>query len=434
MDKGGAEGVDRKVGVDAAQADKLALSVCVGVLFGNRKDRVGGVAAGVDNALQVLEVVRDLGAAGVAQALVGIHSLLTMPLVRATVDPEVAHQVAVRFGKYGLVPRDRKPDPDVLATDLWGLPLANPVGLAAGFDKNGEAIDGMLAMGFASVEIGSITPRPQPGNPKPRVFRLPEDGAVINRYGFNSEGHTLVLQRLQQRVRAHKYKQDKDHDRKALIEGKLLGINLGKNKSSAAESHEDYVKGVRTFAPLADYLVVNVSSPNTPGLRALQKSEVLRELMAAVVNERDATVKAAGLAKKVPVCVKIAPDMSEEELRDVAKRPASLKSDAELVQQAGGLSGAPVFPLGLRAVRIVRSEIGDKIPIIGCGGIASGKEALAYAAAGARAVQMYTSLVMDGPGAVAKTKDELAAYFEKHGLTWREVVGAEERGVKLPPM
>ncbi|KAI9188662.1 Dihydroorotate dehydrogenase (quinone), mitochondrial [Blastocladiella emersonii ATCC 22665] len=379
----------------------------------------------------------------------GLHKLVTMPLVRACIDPEVSHTLSVRLAKWGLAPRDRQPDDKALETTLWGKRIANPVGLAAGFDKHAECIDGMMDMGFATVEIGSVTPKPQPGNPKPRVFRLPEDGAVINRYGFNSDGHQIVLQRLQQRVRSHRFHHSDDaaateEPRKSLCAGRLLGVNLGKNKSSAAESHDDYVRGVRLFAREADYLVVNVSSPNTPGLRALQRRSVLRELMQAVVDERNAT------GAKTPICVKIAPDMTDAELADVAavaletgidglivsnttvQRPAHLKSEPDLVNQAGGLSGAPVFPLGLRAVAAVRREVGDKLPIIGCGGIRTAREALAYARAGAKTVQLYTGLALDGPGVVADVKDGVARYLNTHGLVWDDVVGADARGVKLP--
>ncbi|KAI9219420.1 hypothetical protein BC828DRAFT_386209 [Blastocladiella britannica] len=393
-----------------------------------------------------------LGAAYVTDARAAVHPLLTMPLMRTFVDPESSHVLAVKMAKAGLAPRDRKPDPDCLATDLWGMTIANPVGLAAGFDKNAECIDGMLDMGFGMVEIGSVTPKPQPGNPKPRVFRLTDDGAVINRYGFNSDGHATVLQRLLHRVRAHAYRDAAAPSRAALRDGRLLGINLGKNKSSAVDSPADYVTGVRTFAALADYLVINVSSPNTPGLRSMQRREVLTDLMHAVVRERNAVAADTLGGRKVPVCVKIAPDMSEEELKDVAaaameagidglivanttvQRPAGLKSDDELVSQMGGLSGKPVLPLGLRAVGIVRQAVGDQLPIIGCGGISTAADALAYARAGARCVQLYTSMSLSGPGVVPSVKDGVAEYLQRHGLKWSDVVGADERGAALPAL
>ncbi|KAJ3351021.1 Dihydroorotate dehydrogenase (quinone), mitochondrial [Allomyces javanicus] len=373
----------------------------------------------------------------------GIHRAITMPLARTVLDPETAHKVGVRLARWGLAPRDRREDDAVLRVRIWGKDVSNPVGLAAGFDKNGEGVDAVLGMGFGSVEVGSITPVPQPGNPQPRVFRLPADNAIINRYGFNSDGHQVVLERLQHRVRRYQHAHGTTSlpARHALVDNKLLGVNLGKNKTSAADDHSDYVRGIKTFAPVADYLVVNVSSPNTPGLRSLQRRETLAELIGAVIRERNA------VAPGVPVALKIAPDMTREELADVSavalaegadalivsnttiQRPATLKTaDQKLVNEMGGLSGPPVRDLALQAVRTVRACVGDQIPIIGCGGISNANDALAFARAGATMVQVYTALAMDGPHIAASIKDGVTRYCKEHGTTWMDLVGADAKG------
>jgi dihydroorotate dehydrogenase len=230
-----------------------------------------------------------------------IHTKLLMPLMHAVLEPEDSHNVAIWLAKHGLVPKQTTQDDPVLETQIWGKVLQNPVGLAAGFDKNAEAIDGLLGFGFGSVEIGSVTPQPQAGNALPRMFRLPADGAVINRYGFNSQGHEQVKGHLLSRIHAFMrrnlfdsseyphYNGDqqlvfdlpKDTPR-SLTQDRLLGVNLGKNKVSAAESNEDYVRGIKDLGVFADYLVVNVSSPNTPGLRSLQRREPMEKLMREV--------------------------------------------------------------------------------------------------------------------------------------------------------
>ncbi|KAL7749858.1 Dihydroorotate dehydrogenase (quinone), mitochondrial [Sorochytrium milnesiophthora] len=380
-------------------------------------------------------------------ARAGIHSLVTMPLLRATIEPEEAHKLAVKLAKWGLVPKDRQADDPALQVEIWGKKISNPVGLAAGFDKHAEAIDGMFDVGFGTVEIGSVTPKPQPGNAKPRMFRLYEDKACINRYGFNSEGHQVVHERLLQRLRKHSFSSLPTASTNGTAPGmpfalrpdRLLGVNLGKNKSSAMDAHDDYVSGVKLFAPVADYLAINISSPNTPGLRNLQGKELLRNLVSQVMNARNAT------GRKVPVCVKISPDMSDDELRDVAtvaleqrvdglivtnttlKRPETLKSDSTLVAQAGGLSGPPLFEHSLRTVKVMRALVGDRIPIIGCGGISSATEAVAYAKAGATMVQLYTAMAMDGPHVVVDVKDGVSKYLKEHNTTWMQLVGSDNQ-------
>uniref|UniRef100_A0A8C6Z030 Dihydroorotate dehydrogenase (quinone), mitochondrial n=1 Tax=Nothoprocta perdicaria TaxID=30464 RepID=A0A8C6Z030_NOTPE len=225
-----------------------------------------------------------------------------MPVLRA-LPPEAAHGLALRAAASGILPPAR-PDSPGLETHVFGRHFRNPVGLAAGFDKHGEAVDGLYGMGFGFVEVGTVTPQPQEGNPKPRVFRLPEDKAVINRYGFNSHGHDAVQRRLRARLPAQ---------RRLSEAGMPLGINLGKNRSSV-DAAADYVAGVQVLGPLADYLVVNVSSPNTPGLRDLQGRAELRSLLSKVLAERDALP----CERKPAVLVKIAPDLSAQDKRDIA--------------------------------------------------------------------------------------------------------------------
>ncbi|EJD52885.1 hypothetical protein AURDEDRAFT_80968 [Auricularia subglabra TFB-10046 SS5] len=348
-----------------------------------------------------------------------IHRYVTTPLLRKVLDPETSHKAAVRALSAGIAPRDYGRDDETLACELWGHRVSSPVGLAAGFDKDGEAIDGLFNLGFSWVEVGSVTPEPQAGNPQPRVFHLSSDGAIINRYGFPSKGHAALLARL--RARRH------GHD-----DGQVLAINLGKNKSSPADSPDDYVEGVRKFAPWADVLVVNVSSPNTPGLRNLQKREALEKLLGSVVAARDAT------ETKPRLVLKIAPDLSESDLVDVAiavkscgvdgvivsnttiQRPRNLSSGNKT--ETGGLSGSPLLPLSLTALRILRTHLPPSIPLIGCGGISSGADALAFAQSGASAVQLYTAFAYDGPGAPRRIKDELAELLRREGKTWQQVV------------
>ena len=234
------------------------------------------------------------------------YKSIGMPLIHALLDPEESHRLAIELAKWKCVPRDRTVDPDSLKTTFLGLSLSNPIGLAAGFDKNAEAVDGLLGFGFGSVEIGSVTPRPQPGNPKPRMFRLSEDKAVINRYGFNSDGHekaqSNLLARIHKFLHSNFWELGDTHKQyypepdakgissvklpgnlpRSLLHNRILGVNLGKNKTSAAESNQDYIDGVKTLGPFADYLVVNVSSPNTPGLRSLQRREPMERLMKEV--------------------------------------------------------------------------------------------------------------------------------------------------------
>ncbi|KAJ3257205.1 Dihydroorotate dehydrogenase (quinone), mitochondrial [Boothiomyces macroporosus] len=361
-----------------------------------------------------------------------------MPLMH-TMDAEDSHNISIWCAKYGLVPRDVTKDSELLKVKLWNKEITNPVGLAAGYDKNGEAVDSLLNFGFGLVEIGSVTPLPQAGNPKPRFFRLPSDDAVINRYGFNSVGHSVVLNRLKHRLRKYfnlNPLSDIDDIPRSLQENKLLGVNLGKNKLSPADSHDDYINGVKKLGPMADYIVINISSPNTPGLRSLQRREPIQQLLGQAIAARNT------LTHKPPLLVKIAPDCSDAELEDIAhvvkevgidgiiisnttiSRPKTLTGDEKIVRQMGGLSGAPVKPLALATVSKFYKLTNGSIPIVGCGGIATAEDALQFCRAGATVVQLYTSLGYRGPGIVPEIKDGLTKLLRAEGKTWMECIGS----------
>ncbi|XP_069124099.1 dihydroorotate dehydrogenase (quinone), mitochondrial-like isoform X2 [Argopecten irradians] len=351
-----------------------------------------------------------------------------MPSFRV-LDAETAHKLAVKAAKYKMVPRQWKPDPPSLSTTVFGRKFTNPVGLAAGFDKDGEAVEGLFSVGFGFVEVGSVTPKPQPGNPRPRVFRLSQDQAIINRYGFNSEGHTAVLDR---RLR--------DQDRPGAREG-IVGVNLGKNKESPSPIG-DYVEGVKQFGAVSDYLVVNVSSPNTPGLRDMQGRERLEQLLDQVV----ATRNSLKCDRKPPVLVKIAPDLTQKDREDVAavvtkregfidgliisnttvSRPSTLQSAHKT--QTGGLSGAPLRSLATDTISDMYKLTKGKLPIIGVGGISSGQDAYDKIRAGASLVQLYSALVYGGPPVVKKIKRELGELLEADGFSSvTEAVGINHR-------
>ncbi|KAK9763433.1 Dihydroorotate dehydrogenase (quinone), mitochondrial [Basidiobolus ranarum] len=372
----------------------------------------------------------------------GFHKYVLMPIMHQF-DPEAGHRVAIVTGKYGLSPRDRVKDADNLEVELWGKKFSNPLGLAAGFDKHGEAIDSMFDMGFGFVEVGSVTPEPQPGNPKPRLFRLKEDKGVINRYGFNSDGHKAVVDRLKDRLRHyffHHPNAESTSINQSLRPDKQLGLNLGKNKTSSPESFSDYIQGIETLGRYADYLVVNISSPNTPGLRSLQRRDMLEGLVKQVMIARDSLPE-----PRPPLLIKIAPcpDLSHEELCDIAQvaldckvdgvivsnttinRPSGIKSDSKILKEAGGLSGGPLFPQSLATVREFYKLTKGQIPIIGAGGIRSGKDAVAFAKAGASMVQIYSILSYDGPGAPRAIKDEIVQ--ELNGQKWKDIVGIENK-------
>ncbi|WP_421998779.1 quinone-dependent dihydroorotate dehydrogenase [Reyranella sp.] len=337
-------------------------------------------------------------------------------LFLSRLDAEAAHGLALGALKSGLLPADRRPDPPSLAVQVWGRTLPNPVGLAAGFDKNAEVPDAMLAVGFGSVEIGSVTPRPQEGNPRPRLFRLPEDRGVINRMGFPGQGLEAVRARLAARARRG-----------------FVGVNVGANKDTTDRA-ADYVAGCAALASYADYLVCNVSSPNTPGLRNLQGRAQLGDLLKRV---QDAIAR-----HPVPLVVKIAPDATDDDLDDIVAVCRELAMDGIIVGnttlsrpdtlrsarrgEAGGLSGAPLAALSTEVLRRTAMRVERQFPLVGCGGIGSGADAYAKIRAGATLVQLYSMMVYEGPPLVRRIKEELAALLARDGFgSVREAVGAD---------
>ncbi|XP_037102492.1 dihydroorotate dehydrogenase (quinone), mitochondrial isoform X1 [Syngnathus acus] len=355
-----------------------------------------------------------------------------MPLLQRLVGAETAHVLAIKMISLGLVPVNRYQDPESLEINVLGLKFKNPVGIAAGFDKHGEAVDGLYKIGFGFVEVGTITPKPQDGNPKPRVFRLAADRAIINRYGFNSCGILEAQQRLKAREAAQQ------EQTKA---GFPLGINLGKNKESW-DAKADYLEGMAAMGPLADYLVVNVSSPNTPGLRDLQGKAELRRLLHTVLKKRDGMQG----RHKPPVLVKIAPDLSAQDKRDIADVVTELGVDGLMVSnttvsrpealqdpqksETGGLSGQPLKDMSTNVVREMYRLTKGKVTIVGIGGVASGQDAMDKIRAGASLVQLYTALTYQGPPVVTKIKRELEQLLKEQGFSSvSEAVGADHKGL-----
>lgn len=330
-------------------------------------------------------------------------------------DPEVAHGLSIAALKSGLVPACHGAADPRLVQTVAGIRFENPLGMAAGYDKNAEVPDALLRLGFGFAEIGTVTPKPQAGNDKPRIFRLTADRAVINRLGFNNEGHDAAFARLAARRNAQG----------------VVGVNIGANKDSA-DRIADYVLGIRRFYALATYFTVNISSPNTPGLRDLQARESLRALLDAVLAARAEETVRHG--RSVPVFLKIAPDLTEEGLDDVAAEALDHDldglivsnttlsrdglSDRTLAGEAGGLSGAPLFKRSTTVLAKVRRRVGPALPVIGVGGVASAADALEKIRAGADLVQLYSCMVYEGPGLPGKILRGLS------GLLDRERVGS----------
>jgi len=328
-------------------------------------------------------------------------------------DPERAHTLSLRG--LSLLPglAATPPSNPLLETEVAGVRFANPVGLAAGYDKDAVAPMQLLKLGFGSVEVGTLTPLPQAGNPRPRLFRLVEDRAVINRMGFNNGGQQDARQRLAARRRVG-----------------VVGVNIGANKD-AADRIQDYVLGVQAMAGVADYLTVNISSPNTPGLRALQDKGALAELLARVTTARG--------ADGPPIFLKVAPDLEPADIDDIAALVIEQGIDALIVSnttisrpalrsrwgaEAGGLSGAPLRDLALARLRDFRVATGGKIPLIGVGGIATAEDAYARIRAGASLVQLYSALVYEGPGLARRIANGLAELLQRDGFSnVREAVG-----------
>jgi dihydroorotate dehydrogenase len=335
-------------------------------------------------------------------------------------DPENAHRAAILGLKAAPLPAGGPDDPR-LAVEAFGLRFPNPIGMAAGFDKNAEVPDALLKLGFGFVEVGTLTPKAQPGNPRPRLFRLPEDRGVVNRFGFNNEGHGCAHARLAAARRAG-----------------VVGVNVGANKD-AVDRAADYAAGVAAFADVASYFTINVSSPNTPGLRDLQQAAALDDLLARAIAARDAAVARHG---RKPVLLKIAPDVTPGDLDDIVRvarargvdgmivsnttitRPASLRGAAK--GETGGLSGAPLFSLSTRVLAQTYERVENAFPLVGVGGVHSTQTAWDKIEAGASLVQVYSALVFEGLGLVDTIKRGLLERLAASGKTrLADVVGAK---------
>ena len=330
-------------------------------------------------------------------------------------DPETAHGLALKALQAGLAPVGQPVTSPRLRTRLAGLDLPNPVGLAAGFDKNAQALKGLARAGFGFVEVGAATPRPQEGNPRPRLFRLPEDRAVINRFGFNNEGADRIVQRLAQRPK-----------------DMILGLNLGANKNSADRA-DDFAEVLRLCGAHLDFATVNVSSPNTEALRDLQGAEALAALLQGVMQAR------AGLARKIPVFLKIAPDLTEAEIGEIAQVAQAAGVDAIIAtnttitreglksasfSEKGGLSGAPLFEKSTRVLARLSHLTDGKMPLIGVGGVGSAEQAYAKICAGASAVQLYSALVYEGLSLVERINLGLLELLDRDGhATLSDAIG-----------
>ncbi len=361
--------------------------------------------------------------------MIGLFDRLARPLLHA-LEPEDAHGLAIRMLKFAPLPAASRDDKR-LAMRVFGLNFPNPIGLAAGFDKNAEVPDALLRVGFGFVEVGTITPLPQAGNPRPRLFRLDADQGVINRLGFNSQGADAVLKRLAARANA----------------GGVVGINVGANKD-APDRVADYVQLIARFAAVASYITINISSPNTPGLRGMQQAAVLDDLLARVIDARDRVTPTAG---PTPVLLKIAPDLSLPDLDDVVgiarsrrvdgmivgnttvTRPKSLR-DSKKAKEAGGLSGRPLLPLADRMLAETYVRVEGVFPLVGAGGINSGASALGKMRAGASLVQVYSGLVFCGLSLVADIKSTLLAALERDRQTsLLDYVGADAASMTAEP-
>jgi dihydroorotate dehydrogenase len=361
--------------------------------------------------------------------VISLLEAMARPLMRL-LDPEDAHRLAVQALKVPPFVKLVADDPK-LAVRAFGLNFPNPVGMAAGFDKHAEVPDALLRLGFGFVEVGTVTPEPQAGNPRPRLFRLDRDQGVINRLGFNSEGANAVLRRLAARAER----------------GGIVGINIGANKDSP-DRIADYVRLIETFAPVVGYFAVNISSPNTPGLRALQQGKMLDDLLARVVDARARMSREAGTT---PVLIKIAPDVTLSELDDIVgaarrhrvdgmivgnttvARPPALR-DRRAAAEAGGLSGRPLFALATRVLAETYVRVEGAFPLIGVGGVDSGAAALAKIRAGACLIQLYSALVFHGLRLIPAIKSDLSNELDRGGNAGiDELVGTDAAAVTAEP-
>ncbi|QKP78888.1 quinone-dependent dihydroorotate dehydrogenase [Methyloligella sp. GL2] len=324
-------------------------------------------------------------------------------------DPEAAHGLTIRALQLGLHPKQEEPDDPRLAQTVWGLDFPNPIGMAAGFDKNAEVPKALLEIGFGFAEVGTLTPKPQPGNPGKRIFRSELDQAVINRLGFNNEGQAAALERLRSGCSG------------------VVGVNIGANKDSD-DRIADYVRGIESLSDVAGYFTVNISSPNTPGLRDLQTPEALAKLLAAINGARRESAKTGRMP---PLLVKLAPDIPRHDLGAIVKtcREAGIDGmvisnttlardglrDADFAKEQGGLSGRPLFERATRMLADIYLLTKGELPLIGVGGVHSGETAIAKLEAGASLVQLYTGMVFEGPGLVGEIKQAILDRLEQRG-------------------
>lgn len=329
-------------------------------------------------------------------------------------DPEIAHRITINYLKFA---RFKKPKLyKVLQSEVFGLNFQNPIGIAAGFDKNGEVAHNLINLGFGFSEVGTVTPKPQPGNPRPRVFRLKDDRAIINRLGFNSVGFSEVKTKLEK------------------IGDNIIGVNIGANKNSKDFS-EDYIKGIKFFSTLASYITINISSPNTPGLRNLEVLENLDVLLDKINNlERE------DLLVKIPILLKISPDLEADNLKYLCEKVLSSKIDGLIISnttisrdsistdtlEKGGLSGKPIFDISTKQLRMAYKYTNGKIPLIGVGGVDSAEKAYEKIKNGASLIQLYTGLVYNGPNLIKDINEDLSSLIERDGYSnISEAVGAE---------
>jgi len=353
------------------------------------------------------------------------------PRLLTALPPEEAHEVTLKSLELGLFPHATTPDHPSLALSFAGLTLPNPVGVAAGFDKDARVPDALLALGCGFTEVGTVTPRAQPGNPRPRIFRLPRDRAVINRLGFNNAGHHAALERLRWRF---------------ATEG-VIGVNVGANKD-AEDRIADYVAGLEAFVDVASYLAVNISSPNTPGLRDLQAPAALDELLSRLMQAR-ANLAAKG-KRGPPIVIKLSPDIAEDDLDAIVERLVAHQVDGIAVsnttlsrpkltdpgaREAGGLSGRPLFHRSTVMLARVYLATQGRMPLIGIGGIDSGETALAKIAAGATLIQLYTGLIYEGPGLIARIKSHLTgAVRAANAAAITDLVGRDAKAWAARPL
>jgi dihydroorotate dehydrogenase len=329
-------------------------------------------------------------------------------------DPEIAHRITINYLKFA---RFKKPKLyKVLQSEVFGLNFQNPIGIAAGFDKNGEVAHNLINLGFGFSEVGTVTPKPQPGNPRPRVFRLKDDRAIINRLGFNSVGFSEVKTKLEK------------------IGDNIIGVNIGANKNSKDFS-EDYIKGIKFFSTLASYITINISSPNTPGLRNLEVLENLDVLLDKINNlERE------DLLIKIPILLKISPDLEADNLKYLCEKVLSSKINGLIISnttisrdliltdtlEKGGLSGKPIFDISTKQLRMAYKYTNGKIPLIGVGGVDSAEKAYEKIKNGASLIQLYTGLVYNGPNLIKDINEDLSSLIERDGYSnISEAVGAE---------